>query len=65
MDKKDTRDLRPAVYAASYVGKSPQTLANWRWRGIGPKYYKINGYIMYDMADVDAWLDEQVVETAS
>lgn len=62
MDKTDTRDLRPPDYVASYLGRSPQTLANWRWRRVGPKYFKLNGYVMYDMADIADWLENQHVE---
>lgn len=31
---------------------TPKTLANWRSMGIGPAYIKLNGRIVYAMADV-------------
>lgn len=62
MNKTETRDLRPPNYVASYLNRSPQTLANWRWRRIGPGYFKINGNVMYDMTEVRAWLDRLRVE---
>lgn len=44
---------------AEYLGKSPQTLAIWAMKGIGPKYLKVNGTCRYRWEDVDAWLDAQ------
>jgi hypothetical protein len=34
----------------------PKTLANWRSSGGGPPFYKIGSRVLYDDADVDAWL---------
>jgi hypothetical protein len=31
---------------------TPKTLANWRSLGVGPAYVKLNGRIVYGMADV-------------
>ena len=48
--------------AAAHVGVvSPKTLENWRGLGIGPRYLKLGGRVAYRIADLDAWLDEQVV----
>jgi predicted DNA-binding transcriptional regulator AlpA len=45
---------------AEELGVSPQTLANWRWSGIGPRYTKLGdgrtARVRYRRADVDAWL---------
>ncbi|MFF9117284.1 helix-turn-helix transcriptional regulator [Streptomyces massasporeus] len=45
---------------AEELGVSIQTLANWRWTGVGPRYTKLgNGRtspVRYQRADVDAWL---------
>jgi hypothetical protein len=46
---------------AEYLGKSEKTLANWRSLGLGPRYYKPEGTIRYDWADVRAWLATQAV----
>jgi len=40
---------------ADYLQLSDQTLANWRWRGCGPPYLKINGAVRYDPEAVRAW----------
>jgi len=46
---------------AEFLRKSEQTLANWRSLGIGPPYYKPGGRILYDWAEVRAWLAAQAV----
>ncbi|MFF4566197.1 helix-turn-helix transcriptional regulator [Streptomyces sp. NPDC001435] len=47
-------------------GFSPQTLANWRWTGIGPDYIKQTpgrgGRIKYKRSRIEAWLDAQTVK---
>lgn len=54
--------LTPAQ-AGELVGVSPQTLANWRWLGMGPAYIKLTpgrgGRIRYPRAAVEAWLNER------
>lgn len=47
---KDTRAQ------AERIGLAPKTLDNWRSTGGGPPYYKIGGRVLYDDAEVDAWL---------
>ncbi|MEV4270587.1 MULTISPECIES: helix-turn-helix transcriptional regulator [Micromonospora] len=44
---------------AEYLGVSPQTLYNWRHKGIGPKSRKVGGLVKYRLADVDAWLESR------
>lgn len=45
---------------ADELGVSLQTLANWRWSGVGPRYTKLGdgrtSPVRYRRADVDAWL---------
>ncbi|NUV89971.1 DNA-binding protein [Streptomyces sp. KAI-26] len=49
-------------------GFHAQTLANWRWMGIGPDYIKISpgrsGRVKYRRSAIEAWLDAQTVNTA-
>jgi hypothetical protein len=46
-----------------------QTLANWRWKGIGPEYVKTSpgkgGRVKYRRTAIEAWLDRHTVRTAS
>ena len=34
---------------------SPRTLERWRWHGIGPRYLKIGGRVVYRLEDVQAY----------
>lgn len=36
-----------------------KTLAQWRYRGIGPKYRKVGRHVRYDWTDIHAWLARQ------
>jgi len=44
------------TYAARYLGKSKQTLRNWKSKGIGPKVHAESGSVNYKIADLDAYL---------
>jgi hypothetical protein len=44
-----------AESAAAYLSLSAKTLANYRCRGIGPRFIK-RGRIFYRRSDLDAWL---------
>ncbi|SER23181.1 helix-turn-helix domain-containing protein [Sphingobium sp. YR768] len=41
--------------AAHYLGFRPKTLANMRWRGIGPAFRKHGRFVRYHIADLDHW----------
>ncbi|WP_405615267.1 helix-turn-helix domain-containing protein [Streptomyces sp. NBC_01508] len=60
--------LTPAQ-AGREMGVSPQTLANWRWQGIGPEYIKLTpgrgGRIRYTRRAVDEWLRERTSTTGA
>jgi len=42
--------------AAAYTGLSPSTLNKLRLTGGGPEYIKLGKSVVYDPADLDAWL---------
>lgn len=42
--------------AATFVGLSPSTLNKLRLTGGGPDYIKLGKSVVYDPADLDAWL---------
>ncbi|WP_033322310.1 helix-turn-helix domain-containing protein [Streptomyces yerevanensis] len=56
--------LSPREVHTNY-GLAPQTLANYRWQGIGPRYIKLTpgrgGRIRYRRSDVELWLDGQTI----
>ena len=41
---------------AEFLSLSEQTLCNWRWRGSGPPFVKMNGAVRYDPEAVGAWV---------
>mgnify|MGYP001212106990 CR=1 FL=1 len=47
--------------AAGYIGLKPKTLANRRGRGEGPAYVRAGARVVYRVADLDAWLPENLV----
>jgi hypothetical protein len=55
-------EFREPPDVAQFLRRTEKTLANWRSGEIGPRYYKVHGRILYDMADVRAWLASQRVD---
>jgi predicted site-specific integrase-resolvase len=39
------------------------TLRGWRHRGIGPRWFKLGGRVVYKRSDVEAWMQEQYEQT--
>ena len=37
---------------AAFLGVSKKTLANWRYRRIGPRYRKVGSMVFYDLPDL-------------
>jgi predicted DNA-binding transcriptional regulator AlpA len=44
--------------AAALIGISPRTLEKLAVTGGGPSYYKIGATVLYDIADLEAWLEK-------
>lgn len=42
---------------SAHLGVPEGTLAQWRHRGIGPRYIKVGKHVRYDERDVLAWLE--------
>lgn len=43
-------------------GISVHTWRHWRKRKIGPPAYELNGRVLYDPAEVDAWIRSRRTE---
>lgn len=58
--------LKPSEASKFLGGISPSTLAKWRLRGIGPRFFK-NGpkLILYSRADLEAWLESRGAHSTS
>ena len=42
--------------AAAMLGVSPRTMYAWRTAGIGPKYRRVGGRLLYARAELERWL---------
>lgn len=45
---------------ARRLNLSPRTLQRWRLDGLGPVYLKLGGRVVYRIADVEAWEEQQL-----
>jgi predicted DNA-binding transcriptional regulator AlpA len=45
--------------AADYVGVSKSTLEKLRTAGGGPRYIKLSKKVLYDVEDLDRWLESR------
>ncbi|MCA1365942.1 helix-turn-helix domain-containing protein [Bradyrhizobium sp. BRP14] len=45
--------------AATYVGLSKSSLDKLRCFGGGPRFYKLGRSVVYNTADLDAWMSER------
>jgi DNA helicase HerA-like ATPase len=52
----DKKRLLIARDAALYIGLAQQTLAKMRVTGDSPPFYKVGRQVLYDKADLEAWL---------
>ena len=44
---------------------SVRTLANWRCLGIGPRFTRSGGRILYRILDVETWEEKNTVQSTS
>lgn len=47
--------------AAAYMRLSPQTLATWASRGVGPTFLRVGRAVRYRLSDLNVYLDDRVV----
>lgn len=57
MKKLRTKD------AAEFLGLKPNTLEIWRHLKRGPKFYKVGRCVVYDQADLEAYVKAHGVHT--
>lgn len=61
---KATNLRTPSDVAATY-GMETSTLAQWRYKGYGPKFVKLGRKIFYRQQDIDAFIDANVHQSTS
>jgi predicted DNA-binding transcriptional regulator AlpA len=54
--------LARPIEVAEYLQKPEKTLAEWRSRGLGPRYLTVGRDVRYRWSDVEEWLAEQQTE---
>jgi hypothetical protein len=57
--------LRYPEDAAEFLGCSVWTLAEWRCKGIGPRFVKVGGRVRYAPEDLTAWIASRTVASTS
>ena len=45
--------------AATYCGSTKSTLEKYRLTGLGPAYSKLGRVVVYDIADLNTWLESK------
>jgi predicted DNA-binding transcriptional regulator AlpA len=52
--------------AAKFIGVAEATLAQWRFKGEGPKFVKSGPrQVLYRIGDIKTWIDQNVVSSTS
>lgn len=50
------RPLATPAEVAEYLRTTPESLAQMRYRGTGPRFTKPCGRVLYQWSDVDEWV---------
>jgi predicted DNA-binding transcriptional regulator AlpA len=57
IDRLKPKRLLTVAKAATYVSLSASTLNRLRVSGGGPRYVKLAGKVLYDVRDLDQWIE--------
>ena len=60
--ESETVSLLTQEEAAAFLHKSPRVLRFWRTAGIGPAYVKLGKTVLYDHADLIAYVRSNTVQ---
>lgn len=63
-DSLEPKYLAPGK-AGAFIGVATQTLAKWRCGGDGPPFIKLGRKVVYDKADMIAWMSSRRVTSTS
>ncbi len=50
---------------AALTRKATETLRYYRWKGEGPKSFRLGRTVLYDRADVLAWIETEKAKQAA
>ena len=57
----DRQRLMNEAEFCAMVQIEPATARNWRWRGVGPRFFRVGKLIRYRVSDVELWLADNAV----
>lgn len=58
-DGDQLRELWTIQQLAEYLRTPVGTLYQWRYKGVGPRAYRVGRHLRYDPAEVRRWLLEE------
>lgn len=53
----DPLEMLTAAELAELLKIPEGTLAQWRYRGQGPKYFKLGNHVRYQRSEIEEWLE--------
>ena len=56
---RDDHDIVSADEVARRLDVPKSTLYGWRYKGVGPRSYRVGKHLLYRWTEVLAWLDAQ------
>ncbi|MFK5688738.1 helix-turn-helix transcriptional regulator [Ornithinimicrobium sp. LYQ92] len=59
-DTSPNLDLLNLKEASAYTRVPEATLRLWRHRGTGPRSFRLGRRVMYQRAELDAWVQDQI-----
>jgi len=65
MDNTAIHERLRTIDAASYCGLSKSTLDKYRLTGEGPVFIKLGRVVVYDVTDLDTWLNSNKFHSTS
>jgi predicted DNA-binding transcriptional regulator AlpA len=57
--RNDNELLISRSEAAAILGFSPDTLAHWAVRGVGPKFIRVGGRVRYRLRELHSWINSR------
>jgi hypothetical protein len=57
--KGEVLDVFEPPAAAAFVGRPEKTLRDWRYRGVGPRSFRMGNRVFYRREDLVQWANKQ------
>ena len=63
MTREPVEKLFTPQELAAYLDVPVSTLYDWRWRGEGPRGFRVGKHIRYRRSDVEQWIHQRLQES--